>query len=88
MTTADGRGIRNVRLTLTDSAGETRAVLSSAFGYYRFADVPAGETYILSATGKRFIFEQATRVLFVGEDLNDVNFLSLPKNYIGGIPEL
>jgi hypothetical protein len=39
--TYDGRGIRNVILTMTDSSGANRTARTTAFGYYRFSDVPA-----------------------------------------------
>ncbi|MDQ4120795.1 MAG: carboxypeptidase regulatory-like domain-containing protein [Acidobacteriota bacterium] len=78
--TAAGRGIRNVKLTLTNQNGETRAVLSNAFGYYRFADVPVGGTYIISAFGKRFAFETPMRVLNIAEETENIDFIALPQN--------
>ncbi len=77
--TATGRGNRNVRLTLTDSAGETRITVSNAFGYYRFVDVPAGEAYIITASGKRFVFDNPTRVLNVAEETENINFVALSQ---------
>ncbi len=52
--TASGRGIRNVRVTLTAPSGEVRTVISSSFGYFRFNEVAAGETYICSVFAKRY----------------------------------
>jgi len=72
--TSDGRGIMNVRLSLTDSNGQVRTTTTTAFGYYRFEDVQAGETYILSATGKHYTFSQSVQVLNVNEETNEVNF--------------
>ena len=74
--TASGRGIRNVYITLTDSNGNTRMAVSSSFGYYRFADVAAGETYIISARGKRYTFSQPTQVLNINEDTDGINFIA------------
>ena len=53
---AEGRGVRSVSLTLTGSTGNTFAAISNAFGYFEFADVPVGQTYILNATSKRYSF--------------------------------
>ncbi len=76
--TADGgRGIRNVRITLTGANGETRSVISSAFGYFRFVDVAAGETYIFTAFAKRFQFTQPTQIHTILEDTDDINFVSV-----------
>lgn len=81
VTTDGGRGIRNVIITLTDVNGETRTAISSAFGYYQFADVPAGETYVFSVRAKRYQFSQPTQVRSITEDTNDVDF-------IAAVPEL
>ncbi len=78
--TATGRGIRNVRLTLTDSAGETRIAVSNAFGYYRFMDVPAGGTYVIVASGKRFVFDNPMRVLNIAEEAASIDFVALPQD--------
>ena len=77
--TADGRGIRNVRITMTDVSGETRTLLSSAFGYFRFADVPAGQTYIISVAAKNYKFGQSARTLNLSADIDDVNFIAIDK---------
>jgi len=77
--TASGRGIRNVYITLTDSNGNTRMAVSSSFGYYRFADVAAGETYIISARGKRYTFIQPTQLLNINEDTDGINFIANPN---------
>ena len=76
ITTANGRGIRNVRGALTNAQGETRVVLSGAFGYYRFADVAAGETYILIARSKHFEFANAVQVINVTEDATEIDFVA------------
>ena len=74
--TMSGRGIRNVRLTLTDLSGETRTATTTAFGYYRFDDVAAGATYILSAAGKQYTFSQSEQVLNINEETNGVDFIA------------
>ena len=76
VTTPDGRGLRNALVALTDQGGETRTTLTGAFGYYRFADVGAGETYLVAVTSKRYQF--APLVLNVTEEMKNVNFSPLP----------
>lgn len=73
--TAKGRGIRGVVITMTDSNGVDRTAVTSSFGYYRFADVAAGETYIISARGKRFSFARSSRVLNANADVSDFDFI-------------
>lgn len=75
--TADGRGIRNVRIALTMPDGETRYALSSAFGYYRFTDVQAGATYVLTAHAKRYVFAVPTQIVNLNEERDDVDFVAL-----------
>ncbi|MEJ7848830.1 MAG: dockerin type I domain-containing protein [Pyrinomonadaceae bacterium] len=77
--TAAGRGIRNVRITLTDSSGATRTAISTTFGYYRFDNVRAGETYIITATGKQYEFSPPTQVINVNEDTVDISFTANPR---------
>jgi hypothetical protein len=78
VTTSDGRGISNVRVTITDSNGATHSVLSDEFGYYSFDDIQAGETYIFSVSHKRYSFNQSTQVHSIVEETNQVNFVGLP----------
>lgn len=58
--TAEGAGLRNAIVTLTDSRGVTRTSRSSSFGNYSFEDVRVGETYILGVNSKRYVFTPRT----------------------------
>jgi len=71
--TSDGRGLRNATVELTDSKGNTRTVTTGSFGNYRFEDVEAGESYVISVTSKRYRF--ASRVVSVTDSLSDVDFI-------------
>jgi hypothetical protein len=79
--TMSGRGIMNVRLSLTDSNGEVRTATTTAFGYYHFDNVQAGETYILSAVGKRYTFSPPVQVLNINEETDAVNFIANSIKY-------
>ena len=74
--TADGRGIRNVRITITFPNGLTQTTVSSTFGYYRFTEIPAGETYIFSVLAKRHAFSSPTQVRSLTDDASDINFIA------------
>jgi hypothetical protein len=76
--TANGRGITNVVITLTDSAGITRTARTTTFGRYQFREANAGETYIITAKGKRYSFNQPSQVLNINEDKINVNFVANP----------
>jgi subtilisin-like proprotein convertase family protein len=74
--TAQGRGIRNVLVRLVDEAGEVKTVVTSTFGYYRFADVAAGRGYIISASAKKYTFTQPAQVLSLVGERDDVYFIA------------
>lgn len=78
-TTSTGRGIRSVLIRLTSADGTIRLATTTAFGYYRFTEVNAGETAVITAKGKRYEFSQPTQVLNVGEDVDNLNFIANPK---------
>lgn len=77
VTTADGRGIRNAHVTILHSSGESRTTVTGAFGYYRFADVEAGASYIISVSSKRFSFFNAVQILNLTEERDDINFIAI-----------
>ena len=75
--TPRNRGISNVRLTLTDSNGTTRIVITNPFGYYRFTDVAAGTVFTLEARHKRFAFDPTPRIATATADVDNFNFTSI-----------
>ena len=83
VTTADGRGIKNIRLSLSDSLGQIRTATTTSFGYYRFDDVQTGKTYILEANGKHFTFSQSVQVLNINEETDQVNFIANAEKRLG-----
>jgi hypothetical protein len=77
--TAEGRGIRNARLTLTDAKGLTRTAQTVTFGYFRFDQIEAGQVYILEVASKRFVFANSRRVISVQEDVSELDFVAEPQ---------
>lgn len=75
---ANGAGIRNVVVRLASPNGSTKIARSSSFGYYRFDEVLAGETYILSVLSKRFIFAQASVTIGVFDEITGLDFIADP----------
>jgi hypothetical protein len=76
--TAAGAGIRNVRVTITFPSGESRQSWSSAFGYYRFYEVPSGELYTIAVFAKRYVFSEEVKVVMVNGNLEDIDFVASP----------
>jgi len=67
-----GRGLLNATIYLTDASGTTRATRTSTFGYYRFDDVEAGQTVIVTVVSKRYQF--APQVVNVTEEITNLDF--------------
>ncbi|HZH35402.1 MAG TPA: LamG-like jellyroll fold domain-containing protein, partial [Pyrinomonadaceae bacterium] len=74
--TSNGRGIRNARITMTDSTGQRRTVLTGTFGNYRITDVSVGQTVTIEAFAKKFSFVEPVQVVRVNEELREINFTS------------
>ncbi len=80
ITTASGRGIRNVVVQLNGgNLSETRYARTNPFGYYRINELDAGQTYVLSVSAKRYSFANPTRVITLNEDLTGEDFVSEAK---------
>ncbi len=77
VTTSEGYGLRNARVTLTNQAGEeVQVALTGAFGFYRLANVEIGQTYIVAVGSKRYFF--TPRVVQVSDNLTELDFTALP----------
>jgi len=70
--TPDGRGLTNAVIILADTNGNRRTARTSSFGYFRFDDVQAGQTYVFNVSSKSYSF--LPQVVTVNDDLTDLNF--------------
>ena len=64
-----GHGVPNARVTLTDTAGRSRAVISNGFGLYRFGDLKVGQTYTISIESQNQSFAPLT-ISVTGQAVN------------------
>ncbi len=86
ITDARGRGLRRVVVSVTGGGIEEPIyATTNAFGYYRFEDIPAGNTYILNAFSRMFTFERSTIVVNVNGDLDGADFVG-ERSY-GGLAD-
>lgn len=74
---SNGRAISGATVKVIDATGASRTSLTNPFGYYRFDNVLAGDSYIFEARHKSYTF--APQVLYVGEELSDFNFTANAK---------
>jgi hypothetical protein len=69
--TADGYGLRNATVTLTDASGNVRTAVTSSFGYYLFDNVTAGDSDTITVGSKRYVFQP--RVIQIAGNTTDVD---------------
>ncbi len=73
---AKGRGISFVTVLLTGgSLAEPKYAMTNSSGYYRFADIPVGEGYVITAKSKSYVFRQPSLFVGVNENLTGVDFI-------------
>lgn len=65
-------GLTNASVTITDTNGVSQTVRTGKSGNFHFADISAGETYILTVTAKRYSY--APQVISVTENITELNF--------------
>lgn len=71
-----GDPIGRVRIELTD--GQTiRSAITSPFGYFRVDDIAAGQTYIITASHRLYMF--APIAITVQEDVADLTILPISQ---------
>ena len=58
--TAGGAGLKNAKVTLTDSQGTARTASTGSFGAFRFENIPVGQDYVLTVGSKRYRFSPQT----------------------------
>jgi hypothetical protein len=58
---------------MTNATGRIRYARTNGLGYFRLEDIPAGTSYLLEVSDKRYEFE--TRVINVQDDILDLMLL-------------
>ncbi len=69
----NGRGVINAIVTLTDQTGNIRTTHTNSLGYYSFANIAAGETYIFTAQCKKRYFNP--QIVSVVEEIENLDFI-------------
>lgn len=76
VTTANGSGVRNAQVFLTDAAGTVYTAITGAFGYFTFSDIESGQTVIVSVRSKRNTF--SPQVVSLQDSVADLSFVASP----------
>lgn len=87
VTSSNGTGLAQVRVAIAGGGlAEPRIVTTNPFGYYRFNDVAAGQTYVLTVSAKRYSFVQSPRLLSVFDDMYNVDFTTESLSILSPAP--
>ena len=79
VTSAEGRGLRNVLIRLISPDGSfTRQVITGRNGFYNLGEVPTGAVYIITPTARRFSFDPANLVYEHRDEISNLNFTGQP----------
>ncbi len=71
--TANGRGVGRATVQIVDpGTNEIKTAITNGFGYYRFDEIEAGGTYLVSVRHKTLQF--APRVVNVSDDVTELDF--------------
>jgi hypothetical protein len=74
---SEGRAISGVKVGMLEPNGQTRYALTNPFGYFDFANVPAGETYVFAVKAKGYQPTSVARE--VTEDVSDLVITLQPE---------
>ena len=76
--TSYGAGIRNVIVTAYGGRlTQPKVTVTSTFGYYRFDGLPAGDSYVISISAKRYLFRQTALLVNLDQSMTGVDFVSI-----------
>ena len=69
---AYGRAVSRATVSLTSENGETTVAYTNMFGYFRFEDVPAGQTVTINVSAKGATYDPL--VLNLQDNVDELNF--------------
>lgn len=73
--TQHGKPLTRTLVTIQNAlTGEIRSTYSNNFGRYRFEGLPVGDTYIVTVSNRRYVFEPNTQVFMLIDAIDGLNF--------------
>lgn len=70
---AFGNGVSGASVTLTDHQGNSQTTRTNPFGYFRFFDIEAGQSYVIGVSAKGHRFTQ--QFVSINENLEDLTII-------------
>lgn len=77
ITSQNGAGIANVRVTIADDEDNTYVVYTGSLGYYILENQPTGREYTVGVRAKRFSFSPQSQTFTLNNNLMNVDFISV-----------
>jgi len=74
VTDANGRAIRGITITVQGMDGVVRRVMTNTFGYYKLDGLSAGESFVVTASARRYAFAAPTQFVNLADNISDLNF--------------
>lgn len=74
--TAEGRGLTNARVTLTEADGTTHVIVTGRRGAFTFSEIPSGQTVVVNVASRRFTFSEPNRVVQLNDDVVGLDFVA------------
>lgn len=71
-----GDPLRNARVVIADSNGNSRTAITNPFGQFRFEDIAAGQNYTISVRAKGYVF--TPRLIAVSDEIAGIEFSPEP----------
>jgi subtilisin family serine protease len=75
VTNSSGRALSKIRVTITGEDGSYLTITTNNLGYYSFAEVATGQTYVVTASSKRYQF--SPRMISLMDEIYNLDFIAL-----------
>ncbi|HVE55422.1 MAG TPA: carboxypeptidase-like regulatory domain-containing protein, partial [Pyrinomonadaceae bacterium] len=76
-----GGAVRDVIVSVSGTNGEVLSTRTNNFGFYRFTELPVGESYAISVSSRRYTFATDSRIVMLMDDLSDQDFTAIPIDW-------
>ena len=74
VTDTNGRAIRGASITVQGMDGVVRRAMTNTFGYYRIDGLQVGESFVVTASARRYAFAAPTQFVNLVDNISDLNF--------------
>lgn len=77
----NGGAVKDVSVSVSGANGAALSTRTNNFGFYRFAELPVGESYVITVRSRRYTFATDSRIVLLMDDLSDQDFTAIPIDW-------